>query len=97
LGDENNYCALIQLDPNQSSTSLRKPFQSLSVYVGLEQKGEDVHIYAAGVMEVNRKVVPDLVVFDASGLAGSMAGKGTLWLAGYFEKEASATAARMTR
>jgi hypothetical protein len=32
------------------------------------------------------KVVPNLVVFDASGIAGSMAGKGTLWLASFFEQ-----------
>jgi len=30
--------------------------------------------------------VPNLVVFDASGIAGSMAGKGTLWLASFFEE-----------
>jgi len=32
------------------------------------------------------QVVPNLVVFDASGIAGSMAGKGTLWLASFFEE-----------
>ena len=37
---------------------------------------------AAGVFEVNRRVVPNLLIFDASGIAGDMAGKGTLWLAG---------------
>jgi hypothetical protein len=76
-----NYCALVQLDPGEASTA-KKPFNSLCVYVGLQQEGKDVKIYAAGVFEVNRKVVPNLVVFDASGIAGNMAGKGTLWLAG---------------
>jgi len=88
------HCAaFVTLDPEQPS-STRKPFEALSVYVGLTQKGDDVQIYAAGVMEVNRKVVPNLVVFDASGIAGDQAGKGTLWLAGYFEeRERSAAAA----
>lgn len=45
-----------------------------------------VRIYAAGVMKVNRRVVPNLIVFDASGIAGSMAGKGTLWLAAHFKE-----------
>jgi hypothetical protein len=90
IGDE-NYCVSIRLDPDeqQSNATARKPFDSLSVYVGLQQKGDDVIIYAAGVMEVNRKVVPNLVVFDASGIAGSMAGKGTLWLASFFEQRSS--------
>ena len=51
------------------------------MYVGLQQVGPDVRIYAAGVFRVNRRVVPNLVVFDASGIAGDMASKGTLWLA----------------
>lgn len=79
------YCASVVLDPEQVSTA-RKPFNTLSVYVGLQQAGADVRIYAAGVMEVNRRVVPNLVVFDASGIAGDQAGKGTLWLAGHFEE-----------
>ena len=73
------------LDKVINSTA-KKPFESLEVYVGLEQVENDVKIYAAGVFEVNRKVVPKLIVFDTSGFAGSLAGKGTLWLAGYFEK-----------
>jgi hypothetical protein len=83
-----NYNVSIRLDPDQQSQDVtdRKPFDALAVHVGLQQKGEDVHIYAAGVMQVNRKVVPNLVVFDASGIAGSMAGKGTLWLASFFEQ-----------
>lgn len=90
IGHE-NYCVSIRLDPKQqpSDATDRKPFESLSVYVGLQQQGDDVNIYAAGVMQVNRKVVPNLVVFDASGIAGSMAGKGTLWLASFFEQRRS--------
>jgi len=76
-----NYCIYVDLDPDIAST-VKKPFDSLSVYVGLQQHGDDVKIYAAGVFAVNRKVVPNLVVFDASGIAGDIAGKGTLWLAG---------------
>lgn len=83
-----SYSVLVRLDPEQqtASTTRKRPFESLSVYVGLQQKGENVDIYAAGLMKVNRKVVPNLLIFDASGIAGSMAGKGTLWLAGYFDQ-----------
>jgi hypothetical protein len=80
-----NYNAHVELDPDVAAT-LKKPFNTLGVYVGLQQEGTGVRIYAAGVFEVNRKVVPNLVVFDASGIAGDMAGKGTLWLHGEFEK-----------
>lgn len=95
----NNYCAHIRLiEPTTSSSSAaaasptitttkKKPFNKLQVYVNLEQKAGDVHIYAAGIMKVNRLVVPNLVVFDASGIAGTMAGKGTLWLNAYFDSE----------
>jgi hypothetical protein len=92
IGDQ-NYTVMVQLDPkhqSKSTTTSKKPFDSLSVYVGLEQKDKDVHIYAAGVMKVNRKVVPNLIIFDASGIAGQMAGKGTLWLAGFFEQQRQA-------
>eukprot|EP00980_Cylindrotheca_fusiformis_P003360 scaffold747_cov120-Cylindrotheca_fusiformis.AAC.16 len=91
IGDD-NYAVLVRLDPRKQMehTTAKKPFESLSVYVGLQQRGKDVDIYAAGVMQVNRKVVPNLVVFDASGIAGSMAGKGTLWLAGHFDQRRSA-------
>jgi len=71
---------------NTITTTAKKPFESLEVYVGLEQMGSDVKIYAAGVFEVNRRVVPKIMVFDTSGFAGAIAGKGTLWLAGYFEE-----------
>jgi hypothetical protein len=84
-----NYSVLVRLNKKDSSpitASAKKPFESLQVYVGLEQMGKDVKIYAAGVFEVNREVVPKILVFDASGFAGSLAGKGTLWLAGYFEE-----------
>ena len=75
-----------------------EPFNTLTVYVGLEQRANDVNIYAAGVMEVNRKVVPNLVIFDASGIAGDMAGKGTLWLSGHFmERKRAAAAAASQR
>ena len=93
---KHNYCAHVQLDPNLPA-SARKPFESLNVYVGLEQRGDDVHIYAAGVFEVNRRVVPNLIVFDASGIAGDMAGKGTLWLSGEFEKRRVAAAEAVGR
>ena len=73
-------------DSSAITTTAKKPFESLQVYVNLEQDGKDVNIYAAGVFEVNRQVVPNLIVFDTSGIAGSIAGKGTLWLAAYFEK-----------
>ena len=53
--------------------------------VNLEQHGNNVQIYAAGIMKVNRHVVPNLIIFDASGIAGTMAGKGTLWLNSYFD------------
>ena len=84
---EDDFCVIIRLDDSSSaSTTKRKPFESLLVHVGLEQCGENVKIYADGIMKVNRKVVPNLIVFDASGIAGSMAGKGTLWLAAHFEE-----------
>ncbi len=34
-------------------------------------------------------MVPNLVVFDASVIVGSMAGKGTLWLSSFFEQRKS--------
>jgi hypothetical protein len=93
----NCFCALVTLDPEQPSTA-KKPFNTLTVYVGLEQRANDVNIYAAGVMEVNRKVVPHLIIFDASGIAGDMAGKGTLWLSGHFmERKRAAAAAASQR
>lgn len=83
---KDDYCVSVRLDPSASTTTARKPFESLSVYVNLQQEGTDVRVYAAGLMQVNRKVVPNLIVFDASGIAGSMAGKGTLWLAAHFQE-----------
>lgn len=84
---KDNFTVLIYMDPiHQTYATKKKPFESLSVYVSLKQNGENVDIYAAGVMEVNRKVVPNFVVFDASGIAGQMAGKGTLWLGAFFEE-----------
>ena len=63
-----------------------RPFNVLRVNVNLHQVGSNVEIYAAGLMKVNRKVVPNLVIVDAAGIAGSMAGKGTLWLSSHFRK-----------
>uniref|UniRef100_A0A7S3V7P9 Uncharacterized protein n=1 Tax=Chaetoceros debilis TaxID=122233 RepID=A0A7S3V7P9_9STRA len=89
-----NYSVMIRLDDsdnihkngNGATSTKKKPFDALSVHVALEQDGDNVNIYANGVMKVNRKVVPNLIIFDASGIAGSMSGKATLWLAPYFEK-----------
>ena len=82
-----DYTVMVRLDPSkQIGSTVKKPFESLNVYVGLHQDGKDVKIYASGIMQVNRKVVPNLLVFDASGIAGQLAGKGTLWLAAFFEK-----------
>jgi hypothetical protein len=80
-----NYNAFVELDTKSKSNTKLRPFHILKVNVGLEQVGNDVHIYAAGIMKVNRKIVPNLVIFDASGIAGAMAGKGTLWLSKHFQ------------
>ena len=80
------YNALVELDPTSKSTTKLKPFDKLKVNVSLKQVGNDVHIYACGLMRVNRKIVPNLYIFDASGIAGAMAGKGTLWLSSHFAK-----------
>ncbi|KAL7496640.1 hypothetical protein ACHAWT_005112 [Skeletonema menzelii] len=84
-----NYNAFVELDTKSKSNTKLRPFHILKVNVGLEQVGNDVHIYAAGIMKVNRKIVPNLVIFDASGLAGAMAGKGTLWLSKHFQDRSS--------
>jgi len=80
------FSALVELDPASKSTTKLKPFDKLKVNVSLKQVGDDVHIYACGLMRVNRKIVPNLIIFDASGIAGAMAGKGTLWLSSHFAK-----------
>ncbi|KAK1743752.1 hypothetical protein QTG54_005349 [Skeletonema marinoi] len=80
-----NYNAFVELDTKSKSNTKLRPFHILKVNVGLEQVGNDVHIYAAGIMKVNRKIVPNLLIFDASGIAGAMAGKGTLWLSKHFQ------------
>mmetsp|Transcript_37701 Transcript_37701/g.77118 ORF Transcript_37701/g.77118 Transcript_37701/m.77118 type:complete len:278 (+) Transcript_37701:80-913(+) len=80
-----NYNAFVELDTKSKSNTKLRPFHILKVNVGLEQVGNDVHIYAAGIMKVNRKIVPNLVIFDASSIAGAMAGKGTLWLSKHFQ------------
>lgn len=79
-----SYNAFVELDLNAKSNTKLRPFDILSVNVSLQQVGEDVHIYAAGLMRVNRSIVPNLIVFDASGIAGALAGKGTLWLSSHF-------------
>mmetsp|Transcript_25410 Transcript_25410/g.36267 ORF Transcript_25410/g.36267 Transcript_25410/m.36267 type:complete len:283 (-) Transcript_25410:2-850(-) len=63
-----NYNAFVELDTKSKSNTKLRPFHILKVDVGLEQVGNDVHIYAAGIMKVNRKIVPNLVIFDASGI-----------------------------
>ena len=78
------YNAYVALDVNAKTNTKQRPFDLLSVNVSLKQVGDDVSIYAAGLMRVNRKIVPNLYVFDASGIAGAMAGKGTLWLSSHF-------------
>lgn len=87
IGD--GYNAFVELDVNAKTNTKQRPFDLLSVNVSLKQVGDDVDIYAAGLMRVNRKIVPNLYVFDASGIAGAMAGKGTLWLSSHFAKRAA--------
>ena len=91
--DESNaaYCAYVTLDKTQpSSDTTLSPFAALHVYVQLEPQGRDTNIYAAGLFRVNRQVIPHLIIFDAAGIAGTMAGKGTLWLAAQFRKRCKA-------
>ena len=94
IGEKNDSVSDGLRERRRTTTRLR-PFESLSVHVGSEQGGDDVSIYANGIMKVNRKVVPHLIVFDASGIAGSMAGKGTLWLSAYFEERRKKRLRRM--
>jgi hypothetical protein len=82
VGD--GYNAYVELDLNAKTNTKLRPFDILAANVSLQQIGEDVHIYAAGLMRVNRSIVPNLIVFDASGIAGALAGKGTLWLSSHF-------------
>ena len=84
-----SYNAYVQLDLNAKSNTKQRPFDILEVNVSVKQVGDDVHIYAAGLMRVNRSIVPNLIVFDASGIAGAMAGKGTLWLSSHFAKRSN--------
>lgn len=87
IGD--GYNAFVELDLNAKTNTKQRPFDILAVNVSLKQVGDDTHIYAAGLMRVNRSIVPNLIVFDASGIAGAMAGKGTLWLSSHFNKRAA--------
>jgi len=80
------FNAFVELDLNAKTNTKQRPFDILAVNVSIKQVGEDVHIYAAGLMRVNRSIVPNLIVFDASGIAGAMAGKGTLWLSSHFAR-----------
>lgn len=87
VGD--GYNAYVELDLNAKTNTKQRPFDILAVNVSLKQVGKDVHIYAAGLMRVNRSIVPNLIVFDASGIAGAMAGKGTLWLSSHFAERSA--------
>lgn len=60
-----NYNAFVRLDPTSKYNTAKRPFDSLMVNVCMTQVGNDVHIYAAGIMNVNRSVVPNLRIFDA--------------------------------
>lgn len=86
-GDYNAFVQLLESDRiDDIKSTIMRPFNILRVNVNLRQVGPNVEIYAAGLMKVNRKVVPNLVIVDAAGIAGSMAGKGTLWLSSHFRK-----------
>jgi hypothetical protein len=85
------YNAHVKLDNTAKSNTHQRPFNELSVNVSVEQVGANVHIYAAGIMRVNRSVVPNLIIFDASTIAGGLAGKSTLWLSKHFDARLSST------
>ena len=72
------------MDRNRKTNTKLRPCGIVAVNVRIQKVGEDVHVYAAGLMRVNRSIVPNLIVFDASGIAGALAGKGTLWLSSHF-------------
>ncbi|KAL7549548.1 hypothetical protein ACHAWF_012816, partial [Thalassiosira exigua] len=84
------FNAYVELDLDAKTNTKQRPFDVLRVNISLKRAGEDVYIYAAGLMRVNRSVVPNLIIFDASGIAGAMAGKGTLWLSTHFARRAAA-------
>ncbi|KAL3765318.1 hypothetical protein ACHAWO_010007 [Cyclotella atomus] len=85
-GDYNAYVELLDSDYDDTKSTTLRPFNILKVNVNLRQVGPNVEIQATGLMKVNRGVVPNLVIFDAAGIAGAMAGKGTLWLSSHFRK-----------
>jgi hypothetical protein len=100
VGNQGHYCVAVRLAPDDDddddasssfTTTTRKPFDALQVYISLRptSDGQHVDIYAAGLMKVNRRVVPKFFVLDASGIAGTMAGRGTLWLAAHFAQVAA--------
>jgi hypothetical protein len=86
-GDYNAFVELLDSEKEDTKSTILRPFNILKVNVNLRQDGPNVEITAAGLMKVNRGVVPNLVIFDAAGIAGSMAGKGTLWLSSHFRKD----------
>ena len=85
------YNAYVTLDSTAKSNTQQRPFNELAVNVSLQQVDNDVHIYAAGLMRVNRSIVPNLIIFDASTIAGGLAGKSTLWLSKHFDARSSST------
>ena len=85
------YNAYVTLDSTAKSNTQQRPFNELAVNVSLQQVDNDVHIYAAGLMRVNRGIVPNLIIFDASTVAGGLAGKSTLWLSKHFDARLSST------
>lgn len=98
IGQNGHYTVSVTMDNNnnkndatkQTTSTRKKPFEQLYVYVNLQPdttKSNCFQIYAAGLMKVNRQVIPNLLIFDASGIAGNMAGKGTLWLVAYFDQQ----------
>jgi hypothetical protein len=87
------YNAYVKLDNTAKSNTHQRPFNELCVNVSIEQVGTNVHIYAAGIMRVNRSIVPNLIIFDASTIAGGLAGKSTLWLSKHFDVRLSTTTA----
>lgn len=89
------YNAHVTLDSTAKSNTQQRPFNELSVNVSLQQVGDDVQIYAAGLMRVNRSIVPNLFIFDASTIAGGLAGKSTLWLSKHFDARLSSTTTMM--
>ena len=84
-----SFCAYVSKLPlnDESSQGLLSPFERLHVFVHLEAREDgNTHIYAAGLFRVNRRVIPHLFIFDAAGIAGTLACKGALWSAAHFDQ-----------